>query len=569
MTRERIRFFVLFLGTAISWPCGVEANGGSKVPAEQLFATSAQCMSCHNRLSARSGEDISIGTNWRAAMMSNSAADPYWHAGVRREILDHPKAAEAIEATCSKCHMPMAHFMERQNGKTLGVFSNLVGGNTRRDTPVAALAGDGVSCSGCHQIAAENLGKAESFGANFVVDTETPLGSRAVFGPFEVSVGNGRIMNSATGFTPTKADHIRTAAHCGSCHTLYTHALDENGRPVAELPEQMPYVEWLHSDHVKVRTCQDCHMKRIEGPAAVSSVLGVPRAGIKKHDFTGGNFFMLRMLSRNSSVLGLGALPSELNAAADAAEGLLTQEAALISVDESSVSINRDTLSLSVVVENLAGHKLPTAYPSRRVWIHLLVADEHGNRIFESGALKEDGSISENDNDSDGTRFEPHYQLISRASEVQIYEAILATPEGKVTTGLLKAASYAKDNRILPSGFTKASAPKDVAVWGHAADDPDFSGGSDRVEYRIRVAEAKGPFTITVELWYQPIGYRWAENLASVDAFEPTRFVAMYRSMPGRETAVRMVAQRIQLPAADSAPAPGSPPRTPSARSVP
>lgn len=40
-----------------------------------------------------------------------------------------------------------------------------------------------------------------------------------------------------------------------------------------------------------------------------------------------------------------------------------------------------------------------------------------------------------------------------------------------------------------------------------------------------------GPFTVTVELWFQPIAYRWAQNLADYDSFETDRFVRYYESM--------------------------------------
>ena len=57
-------------------------------PAAQIFHTSDRCMACHNDLAEASGKDISIGTNWSGSMMANSARDPYWHAGVRREITE-------------------------------------------------------------------------------------------------------------------------------------------------------------------------------------------------------------------------------------------------------------------------------------------------------------------------------------------------------------------------------------------------------------------------------------------------------------------------------------------------
>ena len=67
-----------------------------------------------------------------------------------------------------------------------------------------------------------------------------------------------------------------------------------------------------------------------------------------------------------------------------------------------------------VVVTNLGGHKLPSAYPSRRAWIRFTVWDAKGSRVFESGGLAPDGSIRGNANDVDPTRFEPHHRTIDQ-----------------------------------------------------------------------------------------------------------------------------------------------------------
>jgi len=88
--------------------------------------------------------------------------------------------------------------------------------------------------------------------------------------------------------------------------------------------------------------------------------------------------------------------------------------------------------------------------------------------VFESGALQPDGSIAGNDNDVDATRFEPHYSVIDRPDEVQIYESIMGDAQGRVTTGLLSAINYRKDNRLLPDGFDKQTAAAEVAVRGEA-----------------------------------------------------------------------------------------------------
>jgi hypothetical protein len=63
--------------------------------------------------------------------------------------------------------------------------------------------------------------------------------------------------------------------------------------------------------------------------------------------------------------------------------------------------------------------------------------------------------------------------------------------------------------------------------------DPTFVGGEHRVRYRIDVAGAAAPFRIDAELWYQPIGFRWAQNLRLQPAPETDRFVAYYESMAG------------------------------------
>src|SRR5262245_32442366 len=110
--------FVIASGTVAALLAAVE-------PHREMFQTSDQCMACHNSLTASSGEDVSIGVGWRASMMANSSRDPYWQAGVRRETIDHPKAAEAIEDECASCHMPMARTEAAAEGKRGGVFKHL------------------------------------------------------------------------------------------------------------------------------------------------------------------------------------------------------------------------------------------------------------------------------------------------------------------------------------------------------------------------------------------------------------------------------------------------------------
>jgi hypothetical protein len=47
------------------------------------------------------------------------------------------------------------------------------------------------------------------------------------------------------------------------------------------------------------------------------------------------------------------------------------------------------------------------------------------------------------------------------------------------------------------------------------------------------VTAAQAPFRIDAELRYQPIGFRWAQNLRVQRAPETGQFVAYYESMAG------------------------------------
>ena len=489
------------------------------------FQTSDRCFACHNGMSTSKGEDISIGLDWRTSMMANSGRDPYWMAGVRRETIDHPMARAAIEDECTICHMPMMRYEAKLAGGQGEVFAHLPSDPSKL---ADRLSHDGVSCTVCHQITDEGFGTRKSFVGGFKIDEKARSGERTIFGPFEIEKGRTTIMHSSSTFRPKEGQHIRSSELCATCHTLITEALDAQGKVIGELPEQVPYQEWLHSEFKNTRSCQSCHMPAVSEDVPVTSVFGEPRPGVARHTFVGGNFFMQRILNRFRNDLGVTAEPSEMAAAANRTIEHLQTEAARVIVR--GVDIVNGTLTARISVENEGGHKLPTAYPSRRAWLHVTVRNRNGEPFFESGALQPTGAIQGNDNDEDPSRVEPHYTEITRADQVQIYETVMVGADNKPTTGLLSALRYVKDNRLLPRGFDKRTADAEIAVRGAAESDPDFDSGSDEIRYVIPVDGTQGPFQVEAELWYQPIAFRWAMNLKNYDAMEPKRFVGYYEA---------------------------------------
>ncbi len=98
---------------------------GDKTPSGTFFRTSERCVACHNGLTTSSGEDVSIGFEWRASIMANASRDPYWQGSVRRELMDHPESKQAIEDECTICHMPAVRMADRDAGKHTQLFSRL------------------------------------------------------------------------------------------------------------------------------------------------------------------------------------------------------------------------------------------------------------------------------------------------------------------------------------------------------------------------------------------------------------------------------------------------------------
>ena len=488
-----------------------------------MFALSSECLACHNNLVA-DGEDVSIGASWRGSIMANSARDPYVLASIRREAIDHPTLGAEIEDECATCHMPAAQKDAHAAGGHVRVLKR--DGEIQAGA-VEAIARDGVSCTVCHQISSEGLGSRESFNGRFAVASPLANGRRRAFGAFAPDPGRSRIMHSVTGFEQEQAAHVQQSELCATCHTLVTVARGPDGAMIGSLPEQMPFQEWQHSAFDgERRSCQSCHMPRVDGPVRVASVLGEQRPSLARHTFLGGNAFMLRLMNRFRDELGMDATSAELEATARATVRQLEEDTATISIERAILT--GDTLELDLVVRNLTGHKFPTGYPSRRAWIHVTALDRQGRAVFESGRLGRSGLIEGNASDTAGDTFEPHYQEITSGNQVQVYESIMGTPAGAPTTGLLQATRYLKDNRLLPRGFDKQTAAAEIGVFGGAAADSDFVGEGDRVRYRVVAATAA---RVDVELHYQPIGYRWAQNLAPYDAPEPRKFVAYYDAL--------------------------------------
>lgn len=494
------------------------------------FFNSNQCQRCHGSdpnqrvLITESGEDVNPIDDWAGSMMAHSTIDPFWRAKVQEELNLAGSHKKVIERTCLNCHAPMAMYQKLYTtGDTLS-FSDIF-----HDT----LALEGVSCVACHGLEDKELFDIPGGEIHYNRDS-------MIYGPYPNPYGV--TMQQYTGLEPVHSPHITSSGICAKCHTLITPVPDSDKGFV----EQAVYQEWLNSSYNVERVrCQDCHMPAAESPVVISSgVNGLdPRSPYAEHRLAGGNLFMLNLLRNNHADLGLKTTYSQLDSAIKYNTQMLRHNSLRLELSQAIGS--EDSLYFNLSLTNLSGHKLPSGYPSRRVFIQFAVINTlTGDTLFQSGSTDQKGHLLHADES-----VQPHYRYINDATQTQIYEMIPADKNGVPTTVLTQAAIQLKDNRLVPAGWQNEHFTKDTtSIVGAALTDPDFNrttageegSGTDMIQYRLP-KPAMGTLKIVAQAWYQAIPRKWVNNLHGSDSL-----ITIFQSMYHNE------ASTIELLASDS-----------------
>lgn len=456
-----------------------------------LFSGSANCAFCHDQwregLTDRRGHDVSIAGDWRATMMAHAFQDPLWRAVTEAEVETRPKLQAFIEDKCLTCHAPLARTQTVHDGSP---------GLSLAVAKTMPLAGDGVSCTLCHQIRPANLGQRSSFTGHYELGE-----GREIFGPYpDPLVGP---MRHHVDYTPVMGRHTQEAGLCGTCHTLFTPILDAEGTVRGQFPEQTPFLEWRNSIYPqRGRHCQDCHMPRLDEPIQISS--RPPWLGRRKpfwrHQFVGGNAYMLAWFQDQPESLKPNAEPDQFARSIATVRQQVARAATIALRGRQEVG----ALAFQVEVQNLTGHKFPTGHPYRRAWLHVQVRDKTGQLVFESGGYDQRGQLR-----ASNGRVAPHLDVITSPEQVQLYESVMGDATGAPTHSLLSAVTYLKDNRLPPRGF-RSDGPETehTAVRGDAERDVNFNAqgnGADVVNYRFPISQGQGPWEVEVRLLYQSV----------------------------------------------------------------
>lgn len=430
-------------------------------------------------------------------------------------------------------------------------------------------------------------GFARTFTGSFLVGEPDKLN-----GPFENP--KPKPMQNALGMTPQHYANVKQSELCGTCHTVHLPILRQ-GQVIGHVYEQTTYPEWAFSAYrtgtspdgplpfgpgALAQSCQDCHMpsRDASGKPFRSKIAGIQeystfpeaeynlgpgdidlpvREGFAKHTLVGLNLFFIKMAQQFPDVLGIRTQDPMLTSSG--LDPLLYTEQAMLdqalnataAIAFDGIKSDSRTLEATVTVTNKAGHKLPSGVGFRRAFVQFSVLDANGKVLWSSGRTDGAGIIVDEKGapitgelwwkddcsgllDPGQRPHQPHYQLVTRQDQAQIYQELVAAPPasgpaqcgrgvpaaGDLTTSFLSICTDVKDNRLLPSGFLKLEdraaiaralgARDDLAAEaGPSAvgDDPDYrDGGRDALVYRVDLAGLAGrPAAVQASLYYQAI----------------------------------------------------------------
>jgi uncharacterized repeat protein (TIGR01451 family) len=427
----------------------------------------ASCQGCHT---------APIYDTWRGSMKSQAGRDPIFWAALHVANQDAENAGDF----CLRCHTPRGWY---------GGRSHPADGSLLESGDLSA----GVACEVCHRMidpqpsGGDAAAVARDAAVRSAISPTLPadhVGSAMLIldpednrrGPFVIAPAPPHPKATwRTDFLGQGGDPATEARVCGSCHNLDNPTLSWNAataryEPNAEnlaapafasgdlFPIERTFDEWLLSTYATaqgvyapqfagakvdgiVRTCQDCHMPRTTGQAAIGDVNRdcVTNGCLPEHSFAGANTWAPRLLQDARWRLPATGDAIHLNAAILSARNML-QKAATVTIDFDPDAAQKQA---TVRVTNKSGHKLPTGYPEgRRIWLNVRAYNAAGQLVFESGAYNAQSGVLADD---------PY---------LKVYEAKLAIDNGATITEsfhFVRNNVVLKDNRIPPRGYTTAA----------------------------------------------------------------------------------------------------------------
>ncbi len=393
-------------------PPGLGSQPGDLDSAEPIGDAKQRCASCHDR-SILQPEDPQMYMpfdGWVSSMMANSVRDPLFQAALSVANQDVP----GLGSWCLRCHAPQAYVRGHTEPPDGGAFDDI-------DT-------QGVTCDVCHRSVRPDDGGSAVIG-----------NAQIYFEPGNVKYGPYSTISSPA-HGGSDGGVVSTSEVCGHCHQVSNPLVawlnpEDGGVLGPQFPLDTTYDEWKQSQYSSgstAKSCQDCHMPRIESTDGGSNEFYIAKFGElrptpRRHVFAGANLWGLEAVQRND--------PANTAPYADqfAETKRLTEEllesAAELTVTTPSATSPGATVLVRVRVKNNSGHKLPTGYADgRRMVVQMTLNGRVHTGGFDGGELLDDAWL-------------------------KVYEA----QHGKLGVGveehLARHDIIVKDTRLPPSGF--------------------------------------------------------------------------------------------------------------------
>jgi hypothetical protein len=499
-------------------------------------------------------------------------------AASERSFFSAPAQKQTVVNICMNCHGAMGlksyyldHGLDPNNPPTTGPVLFNADWPFLRDAKdpgfqYGGMARDGISCAVCHHMAPPPQADLTWFLNNYTNGRYKETDPAKMQGPFDPVTEYP--MDQALGIKPKPDDFIKSSRMCGVCHTINLPVMD-SPKPNEMSVEQATYLEWLNSDFQneygrgsKAQTCQECHMptgytstakgidvKAIQTRIAIVEDATFPAAehsaspndlnvryrgdGYMRHEFLGMNGILLQMFqqfvdaNKNNPILGVRLADYMSGQTTDLPDAVanIVQQAALKTAQVSigNLAVQNGLLTADVRVQNLAGHRLPSGVGFRRAFVEFVVYRD-GQPIFSSGRTNDKGEIVDADDKVlpteyfAGGQYQPHFDVahpITSSEQVEIYQELIQDVQHHFTTSFLKRDYIIKDNRLLPTGWTKEGPPGahipeyflESTMPIGVAGDPAYADGSGTSVVRYRIAVPAGVeanrFRVTATLEYQ------------------------------------------------------------------
>lgn len=308
-----------------------------------LNTTPEACGACH----------VTHLEDWSGSMHAYATKDPIFEAMLKKGI---EETQGKLDQFCIQCHAPVASKLG--DTPVLAPDAEQAIHRMKLDRSKSTVA-HGVVCTTCHMTTEVEA----TLNAKFSLDT-----SPTIHGPTGASEAKQAHASAGLGEV-VRSELLTQSLMCGSCHNVVN--------PKGALLENT-FSEWYAGpfntgNPSTDRSCQDCHMPRVEDEI----VEGVTKT-MHRHTFVGVDLALIEDFPDKERQYRL-------------VEELL-QSAAELKLRR--VQATRG-LALRVDVKNVNnGHALPSGSTAdRQVWVHLEVFDQDGRLVFESGMMDANGDL--------------------------------------------------------------------------------------------------------------------------------------------------------------------------------